>query len=291
METLPQETNYRPCARAEKVGDFGVALQSDGSRRFTNFQGSVKGGPNPLDDLEQKRVSGVCRLLAGKVRQCPQSCTNGKVCGPALTCVDIPSQKNAGTITVSGVGMGLTVSPSGTGFYLNTESIAYPGFDAGATIGLTAAGGEFPAFSLTVKGVAPLTVTPPTEAVRKGAPLRLSWEPSSVMTGARLHIIVSLDNHGTTATRQQIECDAPDTGSLDIPEVLVSALWDLGVSGFPSLTMRRRAVESKTVGPGCVEFNVFAEEVLELQLEGITSCTEPEDCPGKTCIMPEKICQ
>lgn len=290
METLPQETNYRPCGRAEKVGDFGVALQSSSGIRFTNFQGSVKGGPNPLDDLEQKRVSGVCRLLAAKVRQCPQSCTNGKVCSPALTCVDVPSQKNAGPITVSGVGMGLTVLPSDkTNYYLSTESIAYPGFDAGATIGLTAAGGEIPAFSLAVKGVAPLTVTPPTETVRKGAPLRLSWEPTSVTTGARLHIIVSLDNHGKT--KQQIECDAPDTGSLDIPEVLVSALWDLGVSGFPSLTMRRRAVESKTVGPGCVEFNVFAQEVLELQLEGITSCTGPEDCPGKTCITPEKICQ
>lgn len=289
METLPQEANYRPCARAEKVGDFSVALQNSSGIRFTNFQGSVKDGPNPLNDLEQKRVSGVCRLLAAKVRQCPQTCISGKVCGPALTCVDVPSDKNAGTIEVSGVGDGLTVSPSNKGFYLSTESIEYPGFDAGATIGLTAAGGEIPAFSLTVKGVAPLTVTPPDEAVRKGAPLRLSWEPSSVMTGARLHIIVSLDNHGKT--KQQIECDAPDTGSLDIPEVLVSALWDLGVSGFPSLTMRRRAVESKTVGPGCVEFNVFAEEVLELQLEGITSCSGPEDCPGKTCITPEKICQ
>ncbi|MDX2022059.1 MAG: hypothetical protein SF187_17610 [Deltaproteobacteria bacterium] len=289
--TQPQEANYRPCDPTSKVGQFELGMKTDNGTSLTIFQGSVKDGVNPLEVFSVTQSSGVCRVSKQTIRQCSPACTGDTpLCGLDSKCVASPKQKDLGTLTLTGLTQALTATPSGTKFYTNKETIAYPGVTEGADVTLSSSGGDYPAFTLSTKGIAPLEVTSTTPAVKKGLPITLSWKPPLVSSGARVYMVVSLDNHGTTS--QQLECDAPDTGSFEIPAALVDALSTLGVSGFPTMTLKRRSVESKTVGNGCVEFNVTAEAVLDLAVDGVTSCRTTEDCPmGKTCEDVRRVCK
>lgn len=283
VNTQPQEPNYRPCSRQTKVGEFAVAMKTIDGTPFTVFQGSVFDSVNPLDALDEVANSGVCRLLNRKIRQCSPACTADKpVCGGGGGCVAFPVQKNLGTVSVVGVNDGIVTTPSAKNFYSNDGIITYPGVVEGSEVTLTTSGGDLPPFQLMTKGIAPLEMTTKTPTVKKGEGVNLAWKSPRLATGARLHIVVSLDNHGTTP--QQIECDAPDTGSFEIPATLVDSLTNLGVSGFPSMFVTRRSVESKSIAAGCVEFNITAADVLDVVVDGLKSCTKNEDCPsGQKC--------
>jgi hypothetical protein len=75
-----------------------------------------------------------------------------------------------------------------------------------------------------------------------------------------------------------------DTGSFEIPEPLVTALVDDGLSGFPTVVIVRSSVDSASIDPGCVELRVKSEVTLPVEIPGLTSCDGDEDCtPPETC--------
>lgn len=280
VNTQPQEANYRPCPRHTRVGEFAVT--SDPVASTTTFQGSVKNDVDPRDTLQEVSHVGDCRLLNSKARQCSPACPKTKPACGSTGCVAEPIQLTAGTITVTGVAGGIAATPSNAAFYSNDGTIPHPGVVEGADVTLSASGADHPAFTLLAKGIAPLEFTTKTPMVKKATPVSLAWKPPAVTTGARIHIVMTLDNHGGTG--QQIECDVPDTGSFAIPATLVDALSTLGLSGLPTMTVSRRSVESKTLGAGCVEFNVMSQLVLDVEVEGLISCNADKPCPaGRQC--------
>ena len=81
-----------------------------------------------------------------------------------------------------------------------------------------------------------------------------------------------------------IECDADDTGSLEIAAPLVTELINLGVAGFPTIIVTRKSVGSTTIAQGRVDLIVSSDVEHEVQVSGVTSCTDDMDCPsGQTC--------
>jgi hypothetical protein len=98
-------------------------------------------------------------------------------------------------------------------------------------------------------------------------------------------VLVDLSHHG--GTKGKLECELPDTGSGELPTELVTQLIELGVAGYPKITLTRTATSSVAIAPGLVKLEVLSAVTHEVVVSGFTSCsadTEEQDCAaGETC--------
>ncbi len=63
-----------------------------------------------------------------------------------------------------------------------------------------------------------------------------------------------------------------------------SAMIDQGFSGFPTVVLTRRSGEAVDTAVGCVELAVQSVGVLDVAIDGLTSCSDDMDCPdGQRC--------
>lgn len=136
---------------------------------------------------------------------------------------------------------------------------------------------------------APLAITSSNPAaIETGAALRITWTPGQSEL-ARIHIELDLSHHG--GTKGKISCDVEDTGSIEIPATMVANLIGLGVSGFPTLEISRRAVGTASVAAGVIELAVLSQSRLDVTVPGLLSCSEDSECPtGQTC-QPDLQCR
>jgi Cys-rich repeat protein len=75
-----------------------------------------------------------------------------------------------------------------------------------------------------------------------------------------------------------------DDGEFEVPAELVTQLVDLGLSGFPSAALGRRSTDGVRVEPGCIDLRISSEITVELEVDGLISCTSNADCPeGQSC--------
>jgi hypothetical protein len=225
-----------------------------------------------------------CDLLAPRDLFCSE-CPSGETCAGQETCIPKPTKQSAGTLTVTGLLLGLEATPNGiTGEYASTLSDPYPAFDPGAALALSASGDFFEAFELAAWGIAPMVTSQTTISVARDSPVELTWDTADVdPEKSEVFVDFSVNVHG--ATTGWIECSVPDAGSFAIPAGLVTQLIDMGLSGFPRMDLVRRSVDSTTLSTGdCVEFEVSSAARIELAVEGVTSCNEATPCPsGQTC--------
>jgi hypothetical protein len=280
----------RPCTDASRVGTFAVELLEE--QTSTSIAGGIRTGVLPANVWQQVATAGDCRLIVGPTLACNPACTNPQICAGQNQCIDEPRYRGVGNVTVTGLGsapVALTYVASNASYYADaatTASLPYPPAAAGASITLTAAGGDLPGFTLAGRGVQELQFDTPPGVMRGQAP-SITWV-APAQPGAS-HILASLDiaHHGGVAAR--IECDFADDGSAEIPATLIDQLIERGTAGFPELTLTRRTVDSTTIAPGCVEFQVASviARVVTLCLSPgncIVSCSEDAECPtGQTC--------
>jgi hypothetical protein len=289
----PQEAafTYAECDPAEKVGSFVVDLAPDheGSPQFTSITGSVTDGVVPTSVPEVVAEAGDCSLVVSPRFECDAACTALQTCGPD-GCVDFPEQHSVGDVTISGLAVPMVMSPTGRNSYSNPTSamLPHPGFEPGATLVLSAAGDEYSGFELSGWGVSPLSVPAALPEVRRDLPTEIRWTAPESVGVARVYLALNIDNHGASAAR--IECLTDDDGELDIDAGLTSQLLDRGLSGFPSLTLHRRTVDQTTIEPGCVEFVVGSELVIDVDVEGLTTCSTNDDCPSDQTCQPNLSC-
>jgi hypothetical protein len=122
--------------------------------------------------------------------------------------------------------------------------------------------------------------------------LELSWTPPADPSQSRIHVRVDISHHG--GQKGEIVCDAPDTGSLQIPARLTAGLIDLGVAGYPGLEIVREASASTAAGRGSIELAVTSLVTIELEIPGLVSCDDPgtpAGCPdGQECRI-DRRCQ
>lgn len=255
----------------------------------TAVVGKIYDGPTPSSLVwEEAQKEGNCKLVTPRVPFCNTPCGGSAVCVEDDTCKPYPAAHNAGTVTAKGIkteagAAEFAMSPVANAYQPPAGvKLAYPGFAEGDAITLDAAGEFFAPFSIASTGIAQLELTNTSIPLESGKPVALTWKPASSPTASKVHVKLDISHHG--GTKGMIECDADDTGSLELPAALVTKLLDLGIAGYPSVIVTRLATGSTTISAGRVDLVVSADVERFVDIAGLTSCTGDMDCPsGQTC--------
>jgi len=271
---------------AELFGAVTVNLREaiEGRDAFSVVSGTVYDGPSPLSfGLEPVLEEGECQLREVTHPFCDPACDGTSLCVRDGECMPYPRAQDMGELEVTGLLTAVTLPAFPPNFFYQSEELAYPPCEEGATVTLSGK-----SFQAETQCVAPLVVDPASPIlVRRGEPVVLTWEAPGDPDLARVHILLDVSHHG--GKRGDIVCDVPDTGHYEIPATLVTPLVDLGLAGYPSVILTRRA--SGVSSPPEVEFSVAA--AVERAVDtGVRSCVPGvEDCPdGQTCDPATNVC-
>jgi hypothetical protein len=281
----PGPLAYRPCEKAQKVGDFRVEL----AQQFAAVSGSVASEVVAADVPELVRELAGCRLERQRSLFCDPACGGGLTCGEGGSCVPYPENLDVGSVSVWGLVEPVHMEPDAQGRRYWDTDLAQPGFAPGADIHLQADGGSLESFTLRGFGVTPLEAPPQTLELVTRTPLTVRWQRGPAGP-AHVQFTLNIDQHGVTPLT--VVCDAPDTGQLTVPAELVTALFEAGPTGFPSARLERRSADSAILAPGCVEFSVRASLDLKLAVTGHMPCARNEDClAGQHCDVARGACE
>jgi len=275
-------TDGTACDSDDRLGGFIVQY----TESSTMVGGSVYDAVTPMLVWEETAREGDCAIQRRPTLFCDPQCITPQTCGRDGVCIASPEKQSVGTVSLSGLSAAVEIVPDEvTNNYYFLGSIPDPGLTPSSTIGLTAAGGYFPAFELSAPGIEALSVTTSALTVSGDAPVTVEWTPAADPVG-RVRVILNLSSHGTDTI--QLECDVADTGSVEIPASLLSELIALEVAGYPRLTVIRESADSTAVSTGCIDLLVQSTVVLEgdaVQIAGVTYCTSADDCPsGEACL-------
>lgn len=291
-------TNTMVTAKADEVGRFSVTLFEASTAggttvpAYTYVSGVIRDGVTPLAyTMTQVAQEAACTLYSISVPGCTGvtgGCGTG-VCVATDTCKALPTAKNAGTVTITGVGTSAITLVNISNNYQYGGDITYPGFAEGDTITLSSSGADYAAFTASAKGIAPLKLSTDTYNLSKTSPLNLSWTAPGALSNARVLVTLNLSHHAGSSGL--LTCDVADTGSLTISASLISQLINLGVAGFPTLTVTRTSVGWASITPGSVAFDVSSPISRTVTVDGYVSCTADADCTSGTCNTDVKLCQ
>ena len=271
---------YQPCDLSNRLGGIEVTLDEG----FTSVQGQIYNGVVPAYIPMVTQTDGLCRLLRPRGLRCEPRCEVGTTCGEDGQCQPQPEAVSVGDVTITGLTapVELNAGPP-VFFYSHRGDLPHPAFGPGDPIGFAASGdGAVMSFNLRGQGIEPLVIQSAPLDVSMGNPATVRWTSPTGDTEAKIHLVLSIANHG--GTPGQIDCEVPDVGEFTFPVSLTDALLNLGYSGFPAVWLTRRTVDSTTTSLGCVEFIVQSKATLDISIPGLTSCSDDTDCPdGQTC--------
>ncbi|MFO0573373.1 MAG: hypothetical protein U1A78_05210 [Polyangia bacterium] len=274
------------------AGTFQVSLvapdSSLGSPGYTSVVGKVADGPTPAQlQWTTSSSAGGCVLRKPRVPFCDTPCSGGAVCVEDNKCQSYPSSKSVGTVRATGIkttsgATEFSMDPVAGG-YQASGALPYPAFAEGAAIQLVAAGGVYSAFTLKTSGIAPLALLTDPIPVASNQAVKLSWTPPGQAGISTIHVKLDISHHG--GTKGMIECDAPDSGALEIPAAMITELLALGTAGFPTIVVTRSATPgSAVIAPGRVDLNVSSAVERAVQIPGVVSCNDSSMCAqGQSC--------
>ena len=98
--------------------------------------------------------------------------------------------------------------------YQTATSLAYPPFDEGSDVSVTASGGSYGQFTIHAKAIAPLVLASGMLPLESGKAFVLTWTAKGATSDSTIHVKLDISHHG--GTKGKIECDAADNGSLTI---------------------------------------------------------------------------
>ena len=216
---------------------------------FAQLQGRVYDRPSFSVHDEAAR-EGACRLLTYEPTLCTPKCGPEDACVRGA-CVPYPTGLSAGELTLRGVGDSpIVIEPDQWGGYTWVLEAAIEV----TTIEVSAAGDAVGPFELSV---CPVSAPQPIgdwsallEARADGQDVTLEW--SDPRPGARvfLYMTTGIGTHGGISPAE-IECEAPDTGTLVLPGAFLDALyaqgWSCGECGGNDL-VRYYADQTETDG-------------------------------------------
>lgn len=274
-----------PCAHDAHVGGFEAALQD----QFTSVQGQIEDSVTPFRVPSVVASEGACTFYEPPALFCDPACEVGMTCGPNNTCQSQALAVSVGTVTVTGMkgDVEMNAQPP-VYFYTNLGTLEHPGFDEGDHLVLVADGEvAVEPFALDAFGVAQLDVAADSVMLETDISIELAWTAPSV-DGSEVVLDLNIAQHG--GNPGWVECIVPDTGAFTMPVALTNQLLAAGFSGFPSLVMTRRSVDSSDTAVGCVQWSAQTTEVLEVEIDGLISCSGDEDCPDPQTCQPDLTC-
>lgn len=203
---------------------------------------------------------GDCRLL--ELETSPEGCDLCETLCVGGVCEPFPDPLSAGTITLTGANVPVTLTYD-YGFYYLYELVPDL-FDAGDLIGVSASGDEVPAFAL--EALAPPALV---SAELQDDEILLSddedfvfrWTPAGCDARVRLTLNANNAGHGLPYAAI-LECDAPDTGSLTIARALIQGFpptyrWEACAgSDCPLSSLARYTRDETALAGGTVELLV-----------------------------------
>jgi hypothetical protein len=280
---------------APTVGSFVVNLVAPTSTTdgFTSVLGRVYDGPQPPPlGWEVAATAQGCELRIPVAPFCDPGCDTTAVCTPADGCVPYPVAQDLGTVTMTGLAAdAIEMKPIAATYQLPPAiELPHPPTAEGAAIGLQTSGGNYQPFTLAGAGIAPLELlgSEPIPLVETEA-LTLQWGPPSDPAASRIAVKVDISHHG--GLKGLIECDVEDDGELEIEASLLEQLIALGTAGFPTINVTRAATGGARIEPGNVLLSVSSRVERALEIEGIVSCNDDDECAaGQTCL-PNRTCQ
>jgi hypothetical protein len=205
------------------------------------------------------------------------------------TCQPYPAVVTVGTVDVEGLrttdgATSFSMDPVAGNYQPMGVTLEYPAFSEGDAITFSAAGEDSaPAFTLETEGISQLEVLNQSIELADGQAVTLNWTPPGQTGIADIYVKLDISHHG--GTKGMIECNTGDTGSLELPAGLLDQLKALGISGFPSIVVNRKAVGSS----GRVDLVIISTVERYVEIPGLVSCNCPvnEPCPecptGQTC--------
>jgi Cys-rich repeat protein len=271
-------------------GSITVTLReaTEVTSAYSLISGTLYNGPKPNPEpLEIVAEGDGCRLRRALHPFCAESCGSAAVCVDTDTCLPYPEPQNVGNIRIDGLdrvdGERVTMEPYVPNFFYQSDKLPYPPCSEGASLQL-----EATAFTAMAPCVAPLRVASSTPvAVRRDQPVTLHWQQAETEQLAKIGILLDISHHG--GKRGDVLCEVDDTGSHSISASLVNALIDLGLAGFPSVTLTRFVRQPSSLTS--VDF-VVQSSVTRPVDTGVQSCLQDADCPnGETCDRTAVICR
>jgi hypothetical protein len=196
---------------------------------YTVVEGVVLDGQRREIHTESAR-RGNCRLLTyDSPSFCDPACENPELCVGGV-CERFPVPISAGTLSV-GLGPNRTVNvpPSDLGhYYWGTEDF---GFDALASVTLSAPGDAAPAFDLVAcLSPAPRPTSEWNQLLQRrtaGEDVELAWSNPVPTARVYLRMTTCIGTHGGISP-VEVECEAPDVGKLILPGAYLDALYEDG---------------------------------------------------------------
>ncbi len=286
QDPLDPGTEDGVCEASTLVGSIEATL----AEGFTSVQGKVVDAVAPSLVPEEVEVQGPCRLLRPPTLFCDPACAAGTTCDSTGTCVPAPDGVSIGTLTVTGLQapVEMTASPP-VYFYTNRAPLDHPGFLEGAAVIMTASGeATVEPFAVGATGIGALSSPATSVMLDKDVTVSLSWTAPASAAAAMIHIDLNIAQHGGTPGR--IECEVPDTGQFDLPVSLTNRLLAAGFSGFPSLSLTRRAADHADTAVGCVQLVLQSAVTFEVEIPGLTSCSANDDCTDPETCQPDLTC-
>jgi len=287
--TCNKDTNpTKPAGTAQSFGTFQITLVAEDA--YTGVLGRMYDGPTPPNMIFQEVItSGGCRLFKRLYPFCDPGCGGTAVCVQDDSCQPYPTAVDIGTVTISG----LTTNDGKSSFSMvpinnnyQFTSLTFPPCKEGTAVSLTAAGGaSVRGFTLTVRGISPITLLNDTIKMADGQPITLRWTPPAISGISNIFVLIDISYHG--GTKAKIECDCADNGSLTIPAKLLDSLKSFGISGFPKVEVSRRAITADTSAKAKI---VIESKVVKIvYIPGIINCNIDTDCPpGQTCAADQR---
>lgn len=257
----------------------------------TSIIGKFNDGPTPSPQVwKVETEANGCKLSVPQRVLCQPACGSQAACAGDNTCLPYPMAIGVGTATLTGIGpTPITMEPIANNYQpKSSASVPYPPCSEGDSLMLAAAGGGHASIAIAAKCIAPLTFDGPY-TIEKGKPLQLTWTAPGQPNLAKIGVKVDISHHG--GATGMIECDVADTGSLEIPAMLVDRLVELGAAGFPTVTATRKVVAAGSGKTANLTLTIAAAVEQPVMIPGLVSCSEDTDCPsGQTC-QPNRACK
>lgn len=290
--------NTSPGDPAVLAGTFQILLLAENGDvpAFTTVVGRVHEGAALTSIVwSPARSAGACRLLMPRVPRCDTPCARGTICAADGQCRQEPPAQSVGEARLRGVQTTTGSDDFTLGSFANTYQLPsgtycpYPAFSEGAEISLSATGGGYAPFTLSTRGIAPLILPDTVLPLQPDQGATLTWTPPRLAGVSRINVRLDISRYG--GPRGVIECDADDTGSLELPAELVTELLGLGASGYPRVSVTRNAIPGAAVlAPGRVELGVTSTVERPVQVPGVTSCHLDSQCPSGQRCQPDLKC-
>jgi hypothetical protein len=287
----PAVPNIDANPSAEPSGVFQIILREDS--KTAGFLGKIYDGPQPINTLWEVRMSAGClKLVTPRLPFCAKPCGSGAACVADDSCQAFPSAIHAGALRVGGLITNKGTAPfsiSPLNNLYQAVGLAYPPFNEGDTVEISAAGSEFsPPFVLKALGVAPLKpLTDTVLAFTDGKPIDLEWKAPAQAIHSLLDVAIDLTFHG--GTKAMIEGRCEDNGKLTIPANLLDKLKTYGVSGYPRLNMTR--ITKGSDANAKAELTLESTVSLALEIPGLISCNQAGDCPENRACLADRRCE